>query len=358
MAGWTRDNLRHIKAYTPGKRISEVREELALDKIYKLSSNESPFPPFKSAIEAIRKAAEGLNRYPDSDAGLLKNKLVSDLGVPYETLSVGNGSNELISLLAQVVLEPGDEVIMATPSFLVYPIATDIMAATPVKVPLIDFDHDLEAMAGRVTSKTKIIFVCNPNNPTGTIVTSDAVKRFMKVVPKDILVCFDEAYHEYVTDPGYRTGLELRVEYENVIVFRTFSKIYSLAGTRIGYGIMPEEIVEAIDKVREPFNINTPAQVAALASLDDQDELENRRRYNLEQRERVQSALDRLGMRRAESQANFVYFSAGVSAIEAFERMKKQGVIVRALGDADFIRATLGTAEENTKLIEALESLT
>ncbi len=357
MAGWTRDNLKHINVYRPGKRISEVREELGLEEIYKLSSNESPLPPFKSAVEAIRKVAEGLNRYPDSGAGLLKNKLVGDLGVSYENLSVGNGSNELIRLLAQVVLEPGDEVIMATPSFVVYPIVTEIMNATPVKVPLTGLKHDLEAMAGHVTNKTKIIFVCNPNNPTGTIVTADSVKRLMKTVPEDMLVCFDEAYHEYVTDPGYQTGLDLRAEYENVIVLRTFSKIYSLAGARVGYGVMPEEVVEAIDKVREPFNINTPAQVAARASLDDQDEVRNRRRSNREQRDRVQSALDRLDMRRAESQANFVYFSAGLPAGEAFEKLKKQGVIVRALGDADFIRATLGTAKENAGLIAALESL-
>lgn len=357
MNGWTRDNLRHINKYRPGKRISEVREELGLEEIYKLSSNESPFPPFRSAVEAIRKAAEGLNRYPDSAAGLLKSKLAGDLCVPYENVAVGNGSNELISLLAQVVLEPGDEVIMAEPSFVVYPIATDIMAATPVKVPLKDLKHDLEAMAARVTKKTKIIFVCNPNNPTGTIVVADNVKRFIRAIPKDILVCFDEAYHEYVTDPGYQTGLGLRADYGNVIVLRTFSKIYSLAGTRVGYGVLPAEIVEAIDKVREPFNINTLAQVAARASLDDQDEVESRRRHNREQRERVQSALDRLGMRRAESQANFVYFSPGVPAAQAFEKLKEYGVIVRVLGDADFIRATLGTAKENTKLIEALESL-
>lgn len=354
---WVREDLEDIQAYRPGKRISEVRQELGLKEIFKLSSNESPLPPFKSAQSAMAEAVGGLNRYPDSGSSLLKNKLSGLLDLPRETLAIGNGSNELIRLLAQVVLSPGDEVVMADPSFLVYPIVTAIMSASAVKVPLNNMKHDLKAMAAQITDKTKLIFVCNPNNPTGTIVHAGEINDFLKLVPEDVLVCFDEAYHEYVNDSEYRTALDFRTDHQNIVVLRTFSKIYSLAGARIGYGVVPAEILEAIDKVREPFNINTPAQVGAAASLDDQNEVNARSQSNQEQRKRLEEALDRLGMRRSESQTNFVYFNPGIPPMRAFETLKAEGLIVRVLGDNEYIRATLGTDQENTKLIKVLESL-
>lgn len=355
--GWTRAALERIDPYRAGKRASEIRHELNLERVIKLSSNESPFPPVKQASKAINQALIGLNRYPDGACGLLKGKLAAHLDVPSETLIVGNGSNELLRLLAQVVLEPGDEVVMASPSFIVYPIVAEMTGASAIKVPLEDFAHDLSGMAAAITSKTKLIFICNPNNPTGTIVSADDCRKFMESVPKDVLVCFDEAYHEFVADPAYGTALGLRNDFENIVVLRTFSKIYGLAGARIGYGVAPPEVAEAIDKVREPFNVNLLGQIGAYYSLDAQHEIRRRAEVNRRERKTVEAALDGLNFERAVSQTNFVYFDPGISAAEAFDRLTRHGIIVRAFSQGDHIRATLGTPQENRRLLAALEHL-
>ena len=354
---WARKSLDDLKPYRPGKRVSEVRQELGLDEIIKLSSNESPLPPLRSARRAMAKAAKGLNRYPDGACHLLRDRLSHRLNTAYERIVIGNGSNELIRLLAQVVLEPGDEIVIGEPSFIVYPLVAKIMGAETTRVALKDLTHDLEAMSAAVTKKTKLIFVCNPNNPTGTIVSAKTAGSFMASIPKDVLVCFDEAYHEYVVDPAYRTALEMTADHQNVVVLRTFSKIYGLAGTRIGYGVMPPEIVEAIDKVREPFNVNTLGQVGAFWSLEDEMEITKRRLYTQRQKEKVHAALDRLGFDYADSQTNFVYLDSKKPAMEAFDELKRQGVIVRAFPGSNYIRVTLGTSSENNKLIEALAAL-
>lgn len=354
---WVRESLEGIEPYSPGKRASEVKRELGLDSVVKLSSNESPYPPVSAALEAIAGAAGTLNRYPDGAAALLKDKLSGLLGISPAAIMVGNGSNELLRLLADVVLEPGDEVIAAAPSFIVYPMVARLRGATMVEVPLLGQAHDLEAMVEAVNERTRLIFVCNPNNPTGTIVSGAAVRAFLAAVPEDVVVCFDEAYHEYVTDPDYRTALEFRDEHPNIVVLRTFSKIYGLAGLRIGYGVAAPVIVETIDKVREPFNVNTVAQVAAYYSLEAREEISARARENALERDFVEGELDALGFGRAESQTNFVYFDCGVPAMEAFERLQRQGVIVRAFGRSRFIRATLGTRSENERLIAALGHL-
>lgn len=354
MTDWVREFLGDIEPYRPGKRASEVKRELGLTEIVKLSSNESFLPPVKTARLAMGKALFGLNRYPDGACYLLRNKLAKHLGVPFESIIVGNGSNELIRLLAQTTLGPGDEAIMAKPSFIVYPLVAKLAAATAVEVPLKDLTHDLEAMAARVSRRTKLIFICNPNNPTGTIVPAAAMREFMKSVPEHVLVVFDEAYHEYVADAAYATGLDLQADFRNLVILRTFSKIYGLAGARIGYGVASPAVVEAIDKVREPFNVNTVAQVGAFYSLDAKTEVRRRFAYNRRERDVVQQALDGLGLARAASQANFVYFDAGVPAAEAFERLKREGLIVRTFGDGNFVRATVGTAAQNGRLIAAL----
>ncbi|MDP1808330.1 MAG: histidinol-phosphate transaminase [Actinomycetota bacterium] len=357
MSDWVRKSLEQIEAYRAGRRASEVKGELGLSDIIKLSSNESPFAPVRQASRAMGQALKGLNRYPDGDCRLLKSKLAANLDVAYETLMVGNGSNELIRLLAQVILEPGDEVIMAAPSFVVYPIVTAIMSAMAVEVPLKGLAHDLDAMAAAITPKTKLIFVCNPNNPTGTVVPAADCGAFLESVPGHVLVCFDEAYHEFVSDFTYGTALELRGKHENIIVLRTFSKIYGLAGARVGYGMAPPAVVEAIDKVREPFNVNLLGQIGAYYSLDGQPEIRRRAAVNRTQRELVESALDRLGLERAASQANFVYFDPRMPAAEAFDRLARHGVIVRAFRHGDHIRATLGSPKDNLVLINALGTL-
>jgi histidinol-phosphate aminotransferase len=354
---WTRKSLDNIAAYRPGKRVSEVRRELGLAEIVKLSSNECPFGPVPAAREAMVKGIPLLNRYPDGAFHLLKTKLAARLKVEPAGLMVGNGSNELLRLLAQCVLEPGDEAVMAAPSFIVYPIVVKLMEGEPVEVPLRDFTHDLEAMAAAVTGRTKLVFVCNPNNPTGTLVGGRALVDFIKGVPERVLVVVDEAYHEYVERDDYRSAVELVGNHPNVVVLRTFSKIYGLAGARVGYGTAHPSIVEAIDKVREPFNVNSLAQLGAYYSLGAEGEIERRRRYNREQKAVLYRALDELGLTYAPSETNFVYFNAGPPAAEAFAALQGQGVVVRAFGDGDFIRPTLGTAEENRRLIEGLKGL-
>jgi len=353
-----RRELAGIEPYRPGKRASEVRLELGLERIIKLSSNESPFAPVKQARTAISAALKGLNRYPDGACHLLRQRLKVHTGSAYETLMVGNGSNELIRLLGQVVFEPGDEVIMATPSFVVYPLVASIMGARAIEVPLDKaLAHDLDAIAKAVTSRTKLIFICNPNNPTGTVVSARDCRAFMESVPADVLVCFDEAYHEFVTDPAYGTALSLMEKHPNVIVLRTFSKIYGLAGARVGYGVAAPEIVAAVDKVREPFNVNLLGQIGAYYSLDSGPEIRRRASVNRAQRELVEAGLDRLGLVRAASQTNFVYFDPGMPAAEAFDKLKRQGIIVRAFRHGDHIRATLGSPQDNRQLTAALEAL-
>jgi histidinol-phosphate aminotransferase len=354
---WVRQEFDKIEPYRPGKRASEVKRELGLDDVIKLSSNESSFPPPEKAARAMGRVIKGLNRYPDGGCRLLRGKLADRLGCPPETIIIGNGSNELLRLLAAALLGPGDEVVMASPSFIVYPLVTKLHGADSIEVPLKGLVHDLDAMVAAVGPRTKLLFVCNPNNPTGTVVSAESVRTFLRAVPDEVVVCFDEAYHEFVEDPGYRTAIEFRDEHPNVIVMRTFSKIYGLAGARVGYGVAAPSIVETIDKIREPFNVNTMAQVGAYYALDCDGEIASRRRANRAERDFLQQGLDALGLERAESQGNFVYFDCGLSAMEAFELLKRQGVIVRAFGKSRFIRATLGDRRENARLLAALQSI-
>lgn len=354
---WVRESFSGVQPYKPGERASQVRRELGLERVVKLSSNESAFAPMASAARAMSRVVRSLNRYPDGGCGLLKKRLSDKLSCPVETLMVGNGSNELLRLLAAAVIEPGDEAVMAAPSFIVYPLVTKLHGAVVVDRQLKNLEHDLEAMLEAVGERTKIVFICNPNNPTGTVVPGKAIKDFLEAVPERVLVCVDEAYHEFVSAPGYESALGFRDAYPNLVVMRTFSKIYGLAGARVGYGVADPEIVEAIDKIREPFNVNTVAQVGAYYSLEDGAEIEKRKRLTGIERDFVQGGLDKLGLSRAESQANFVYFDCAMPAIEAFERLRRDGVIVRAFGNSSCIRATLGTRGENEILLDSLAKL-
>ncbi len=263
-----REEVAPMVPYAPGLRASEVRERSGHDVIRKLSSNENPYGPFPEALEAMHAVLSRLNVYPDGAARVLKDRLAASLGVSAENVVVGNGSNELIRLVAQAVLRPGDEVVFAWPSFVVYPMVAQLTGATAVKVPLAPGHvHDLDAMLAAITERTRIVFLCNPNNPTGTIYEREAFARFMSAVPEHVLVVVDEAYFEYVTSGLYPDALEWFDGARPLGVLRTFSKIYSLAGLRVGYGVFPPAMVAAINKVREPFNVNTVAQVGAYYSL-------------------------------------------------------------------------------------------
>ncbi len=351
-----RRELDPLVPYAPGLRASEVRERIGGGVVHKLSSNENPRGPVPLAVAAMREVLPRLNIYPDGAAKALKRSLASHLSTDERFIAVGNGSNELLRIIAQAVLSPGDECVFAWPSFVVYPMVTQLMGATAVKVPLTDGEvHDLDAMASAVTPRTKLLFVCNPNNPTGTIVRRAEFERFLNAIPEHVLVVVDEAYHEYVDDPDYPDTLSLFDGVRPLVILRTFSKIYSLAGLRVGYGVAPEPLIAAVNKVREPFNVNTVGQVAAYYSLQDVAEVRDRAEENARERSRLCAAFDRLGIEWFPSQANFVYIHTERPR-ELFEGLLKHGVIVRDFGTAPALRVGIGAPHDTDATIAAFEA--
>jgi len=342
--------------YVPGLRASEVCAESGKETIRKLSSNENPYGPFASALAGMRTVLPHLNRYPDGAVRTLKRGLAEKLAVEERHMVLGNGSNELLTLIAQAVLSEGDEVVFAWPSFVVYPICAQLMGAKSVKVPLTaDQVHDLPAMLAAVTEKTKLVFLCNPNNPTGTIYARDAFEEFLQALPEHVLLVIDEAYFEYATSPEHVNGLDYFDGERPLVLLRTFSKIYSLAGARIGYGVMPEPLVKALDKVREPFNVNTVAQVGAYYSLADDAEVERRRSENQEQKAYLYSCFDRLGISYVPSETNFVYMQTE-KPVEVFAALLAEGIIVRDFGTSPALRVGIGTPEDTNATVAALEA--
>lgn len=351
-----RDNVSPMVPYAPGLRGSEVRERTGCERVCKLSSNENPYGPVATAVAAMEAVLPRLNRYPDGAARALRGKLASHLGVAEKHLVVSNGSNELLRLIAEATLTPGDEIVFAWPSFIVYPMVAQLMGATAVRVPLAEGEvHDLDAMAAAITERTKIVFLCNPNNPTGTIYRRAEFDEFLAKVPEHVLVVLDEAYFEYVTDAEYPDGLTYFDGVRPIAVLRTFSKIYSLAGLRVGYGIMPERLADAVNKVRDPFNVNTVAQVAAYYSLDATAEIARRRDENAEQRTRLYEAFDRLSVTWVPSETNFVYVLTERSQ-ELFDVLLGEGIIVRNFGTAPALRVGIGTPEDTSATIAAFEA--
>lgn len=352
-----RPDLAPLVPYAPGLRASQVRERSGRDVVVKLSSNEHPDGPVPLAIEAMSAVLPRLNRYPDGAATALRRKLADRFGVPSENVTVSAGSNELLRLVAQVVLRPGDEVVFAWPSFVVYPTVAALFGATAVKVPLAKGDvHDLPAMLAAITDKTRIVFLCNPNNPTGTIYGRQAFDEFISAIPPHVLVVLDEAYIEFVTSPECPNGLDYVDGARPIAVLRTFSKIYSLAGARVGYGVMPAALVDAINKVREPFNVSTVAQIAAYYSLDDEAEVRRRRKENQEQKVYLYSCFDRLNATYAPSETNFVYVHT-TRPVEVFQALLEEGVIVRDFGTSPALRVGIGTPEDTQRTIQAFEAV-
>ena len=350
-----------LTPYEPGKPVEEVQRELGLERVVKLASNEGPFPPFPSALEAIAGAAQELNRYPDGGAYRLRAELAQRLDVAYEQGAVGAGADGLIDGVSQAFLDAGDEIVCGWPSFPSYVIDALKLGATPVRVPLKDRCYDLDAILDAITPRTKIVYLCHPNNPTGTTNTRDELDAYFERVPEHVLTVLDQAYREYIDRDDYPDGID---EYfrrgHRVLVIRTFSKIFGLAGLRVGWGVGSASVVSALGKVRRAFDITTPAQVAAIASLDDHAEIERRRHVNAEQREVVVDILERRhGFACAgPAVANFVYAETGDDdARPLFDALLREGVIVRPLagfGSPGALRVTVGTPEENAFLDEAL----
>jgi histidinol-phosphate aminotransferase len=350
-----RPDLEGLSPYQPGLRASEVRERTGRERVIKLSSNESPYGPFPSALEALRVVAPRLNRYPDGSARALREKLAARLGVEAEQVVVSSGSNELLRLIAQVVLRPGDEVVYAWPSFVVYPMVCTMFGVKSVPVPLVEGCHDLDAMLAAVTDHTRLLFLCNPNNPTGTVYRRHEFKRFLDAVPEHVLVVVDEAYLEFVVDPMFPDTMDSFDGERPLVVARTFSKIYSLAGLRVGYGALPAPLARAVDKVREPFNVNSVAQIAAYYSLDDEAEVRRRRAENQEQKTYLYSGFDRLGIRYLPSETNFVWVETD-KPVEAFDALLAEGVIVRGFGAVPALRVTIPSAKDAPAVVAAFEA--
>ncbi len=346
-----------IKHYVPGKPIDEVRRELGLKSVIKLASNENPYPPSPKALAAIAKAAREVNRYPDGGCFLLRRALARKLKIDDDQLIFGNGSDEIIVLAAKAFAAKGDNIIIAKPSFLIYEIASTLSGACLRQVALKDFRYDLEGMKAKVNARTKIIFIGNPDNPAGTYITQAQAEDFLRCVPKSTLVFFDEAYFEYVQAKDYPDTLSLMKKYPNVMTTRTFSKMYALAGLRIGYGVARREIIDILNRLREPFNVNSMAQAAAVAVLGDEAYYRHIAQEVNEQRQYLYRSFESMGIAREESFTNFILVHVGGDSSRVAASLLKKGVIIRdmaAWGLKGYIRVSIGSASENKRFIKTL----
>jgi histidinol-phosphate aminotransferase len=358
MGGVIRPALAELRPYEPGKPIEEVQRELGLDRVVKLASNEGPLGPFPSALEAMARAAGELNRYPDGGGYRLRAALAERHGVPMEQVALGAGADGVIDCLVQATLDPGDELVCGWPSFPSYVIGARKLGAAATTVPLRDDRYDLDALLDAVGPQTKLVCISHPNNPTGTTNGRAELDAYFARVPEHVLTVLDQAYFEYIDDPDYPDGIaEYAKAGRNVLVLRTFSKIYGLAGLRIGYGVGPAEIVTGIGKVRRAFDLSTPAQAAAVASLDDAGEIERRRRLNVGGRGALEAILAAHFRVAGPAVANFVFADVGEDSQPLFEALLREGVIVRptaGFGAPNGIRVSVGTPDEIAFFAEAL----
>ena len=348
-----------IQPYQAGKPIEELERELGVAGAIKLASNENPFPPSERVLTALRSALAGLNRYPDGSGYYLRQALAKKHGVAPEAIVLGNGSNELIELLARTFVRPGDEVVIPQPSFVVYPSIVQAVGGTRVVVSLKGHRIDLPRMRRAITPLTKMVFVANPNNPTGTIVTAEEVEHFLDKVPEHVIVVFDEAYYDFAEGPDFPDALAHLRHGKRVVVLRTFSKMAGLAGLRVGYAIADPDCAALMNRIRQPFNVNTLAQVAALAALQDEVHVQRTVEVVRQGVRDLAAALDAMGVRHVPSRANFIMVELP-DAIRVSEQLLKLGVIVRPLasfGLEQALRITVGTPEENTRLVQALRTV-
>ncbi|RLK48697.1 histidinol-phosphate aminotransferase [Alkalispirillum mobile] len=368
---WTRlavSGVRALAPYEPGKPISELRREYGVSDVIKLASNESPLGPSPKALAAAREAVAEVHRYPDGNAFELKARLAAQHGVAPECITLGNGSNDVLALIAQAFLGPDRESVFSRHAFAVYPIVTQAAGAVARVAPALGGDsgqphgHDLAAMQGLIGERTRVVFVANPNNPTGTWVGEGALRRFIEQVPTDVLVVVDEAYFEYaraLSDdiPDASRWLD---EFPNLIVSRTFSKAYGLAGLRVGYALSHPDVADLLNRVRQPFNCNGVAQAAALAALDDAAHLERSIALNTEQLRLMEQELQRMGLAALPSAGNFLCFDVGGGAQSVNEGLLRAGVIVRPVGGYElpgYLRVSVGLPEENRRFLDTLDQL-
>ena len=351
------EHILGIAPYEPGKPIEELERELGIHNAIKLASNENPLPPSDRVQRAILAALNHLNRYPDGSGFYLRQALAKKHGASPDQIVLGNGSNELIELLVRAFLRPGDEAVVPHPSFVVYPMIVQAAGGVRVMVMLKEHRLDLEAMARAITPMTKVVFIANPNNPTATIVTADEVERFMTRVPERTIVVFDEAYIEFALGPDFPDTLNYVKQGRKVAVLRTFSKAASLAGLRVGYGVADADAIALMNRIRQPFNVNSLAQAAALAALEDDGHILECVRMIEAGRHFLYDEFKTLGVQYVPARANFILVDVGRSAADIYQKLLHEGVIVRPMTPFEMetaLRITVGTPEENRKLVKAL----
>jgi histidinol-phosphate aminotransferase len=352
-----RSGVLNINAWPTGKPIEEVQADLGLESLALMATNENPLGPSPKAVEAIKAESGKVNRYPQGPCTILKRKVAARLGIEEQMIIFSNGADNCLRIIGYTFLNTGDEVIVAHPAFPVYGIVARVMGAVPVEVPLKNHAHDLPAMAERIGDRTKLVFVCNPNNPTGTIVGRKQLDPFVEALPDHVVLILDEAYFEFVDDEDYPNALDYIREGRNVVALRTFSKLFGIAGLRIGYALASPELTGVMERVREPFPVSRVAEAAALAAVDDQ-EFKNRVLANNEESKRFfYQSFDKLGLSYARTHTNFMFVDLGTDSKEAAQALLERGYLIRAgtpWKHPSFARITFGTMEENRGFVSAL----
>jgi histidinol-phosphate aminotransferase len=355
LARW---KLRSVKPYVPGKPIEELARELGIKgEIIKLASNENPLGPSPKAMEAVSRYIKDLNLYPDDSAYELIKKISSKNGFEAEETIIGNGSVEIMLMIGLAFVNPGESIVVSEKSFIMYKIIGDLIGAKVIETPMVDGKIDLEGILKSIREDTKVVFIANPNNPTGTVCERSEVEEFMERVPEDVIVVWDEAYYEYAQGSEFKETVDYVREGKNVVVLRTFSKIYGLAGLRLGYAFAKRDIIDALGRTRLPFNVNSLAQIAAYYALDDYEHVERSRRVNSEGLNYLYSEFSRLGIKYWKSACNFVLVDLGVDSDKPYNYLLKRGIIVRPVKNYSLptcLRITVGTPEQNRKLVETL----
>lgn len=357
-----------LQPYQPGKPIEELQREYGVTDIVKLASNENPLGPSPKALVAARETFAELHRYPDGNGFALRQALAAHHDVDPLSITLGSGSNDLLEMVARAFLGPGREAVLSKHAFAIYAIASQAVGATLVAAPANPcdhaqpFGHDLDAMRAAITPNTRVVFIANPNNPTGTWLAADELERFFDSVPRDVVIVLDEAYVEYAVDaPGYREGSAWVARYPNLVVTRTFSKAQGLAGLRVGYGLSHPQVADLLNRVRMPFNVSIPAQAAAVAALADAEHVQASVRLNREEMQRLQTQLESMGLRWLPSAGNFLCVEVGPRAADVYEGLLRRGVIVRPVGGGyglpTFLRMSIGLQRENDRLLQALSEL-
>ena len=354
-------SVKEMNRYTAGKSIEEVKKEYGLDEIVKLASNENPLGPAPEVINTIKNEAKNVFLYPDADSRDLKTALAEKYELSRDKIFIGNGSDEILDLLMTLLLNPGDEVIQGDPAFIKYELAVKSRGGSSIKVPLDqNHRHDLEAMEAEITSKTKAIFICNPNNPTGTMLAESEIKDFLNRVSDDILIILDQAYQEYITETDFFDGVGLLESHPNLVLMRTFSKAYGMAGMRIGYALGSEKLFDYLNRIRGPFNVNRLAQKAAVRALEADDHLRKCQNLNKEEKGFLYQEFEKMGLEYIETQTNFMMVETTLAASKVFKKLQQRGVIIRPgnqFGMDSWIRVTIGTHRQNQIFIKELKKL-